>query len=344
MLTQTEATLNATVNPNGSTVSDCRFEYGTTTAYGSNALCSQSPGSGSTAVPVSAPLTGLGANTTYHFRISATNGGGPSHGSDQTLTTLPNQPTVATGAASAIAQTFATLNATVNPNGAVVTDCHFDYGLTTSYGSTVPCTMPPGSGTSAVAVSAPVEGLVGGATYFFRIVAANAGGTSLGAAQALTTQLPTTLTPQGPAPQGPAPQGPSSPPTRTSQASGAKLASTSLRATASGNISVTLTCPAGVSNFTGTITLKTLTAVVASTGHQAKRPRASILTLATGSFRFTGGCGATIRLHLSTKARRLLLHRRVLRARAIIVAHDSAGTTYTSQAIVTIRLASRRRG
>ena len=33
-VTQTSATLNATVNPNGGEVSECKFEYGTTTAYG----------------------------------------------------------------------------------------------------------------------------------------------------------------------------------------------------------------------------------------------------------------------------------------------------------------------
>jgi DNA-binding beta-propeller fold protein YncE len=39
---------------------------------------------------VSAAPTGLSANTTYHFRISATNAGGTSKGSDETLTTLPS--------------------------------------------------------------------------------------------------------------------------------------------------------------------------------------------------------------------------------------------------------------
>ena len=37
-VTQTAATLNATVNPNGGEVSECEFEYGTTTSYGKTAL------------------------------------------------------------------------------------------------------------------------------------------------------------------------------------------------------------------------------------------------------------------------------------------------------------------
>ncbi len=55
-----------------------------------------------------------------------------------------------TGSASSITQTSANLSATVNPNGAEVSDCKFEYGTTTAYGSTAPCSFLPGNGTSAV--------------------------------------------------------------------------------------------------------------------------------------------------------------------------------------------------
>jgi DNA-binding beta-propeller fold protein YncE len=87
-VTQTTATLNATVNPNGGTVGECTLEYGTTTAYGSIAPCLPSPGSGESPVAVSASVSGLSPNTTYHLRVSATNAAGTSKGSDETLKTI----------------------------------------------------------------------------------------------------------------------------------------------------------------------------------------------------------------------------------------------------------------
>ena len=127
---QTTATLNATVNPNGGEVSECKFEYGTTNSYGSSVVVRLAAGIGTSPVAVSASITGLTANTTYHFRISATNSSGTSKGSDETFKTLPNAPTVVTKAASSVTQTTATLNATVNPNGGEVSECKFEYGTT----------------------------------------------------------------------------------------------------------------------------------------------------------------------------------------------------------------------
>ena len=186
-VTQTSATLNAKVNPNGSEVSECKLEYGTTTSYGSSAPCTPAPGSGTSPVAVSAALSGLAQNTTYHFRIFAKNAGGASAGSDQTLTTTA--PIAVTEPASAVTQTSATVNATVNPNGIQVSECRFDYGPSTAYGQSAPCAQSPGSGTSPVAVSAALESLGEGTTYHFRIAATSAGGTSLGSDRTFATLL-----------------------------------------------------------------------------------------------------------------------------------------------------------
>ena len=188
-MTGNAATLHASVNPNGSEVSECKFEYGTTLSYGSSAPCSPSPGSGESPVAVSAAIGGLAANTTYHFRVFAKNAGGEATGSDRTFTTLGPPPTVVTEPASAVAQTSATANGTVNPNGFEVSDCHFEYGPTTAYGLSAPCAQSPGSGTSPVAVSAALESLSENAGYHFRVVATSANGTNVGSDRTFTTTL-----------------------------------------------------------------------------------------------------------------------------------------------------------
>jgi hypothetical protein len=77
------------VNPNGEEVSDCHFEYGVSEAYAFSTPCTSLPGAGESPVGVSAPVTGLSAKTTYHFRVVATNANGTSYGSDQTFATVP---------------------------------------------------------------------------------------------------------------------------------------------------------------------------------------------------------------------------------------------------------------
>jgi hypothetical protein len=93
---QTTATLNASVNPNGGEVTECKLEYGTTNAYGLTASCTPSPGTSTVAVSASLELLSLSEDTTYHFRISATNPGGTRTGADETFKTLPNPPAVVT--------------------------------------------------------------------------------------------------------------------------------------------------------------------------------------------------------------------------------------------------------
>ena len=87
-------------------------------------------------------------------------------------------PTVTTGKATNVAMGSATLNGTVNPNGASTT-YYFEWGLTSSYGNTTSA-QSAGSGTSNVAVSADLTGLTPETAYHYRLVATNSVGTSYG--------------------------------------------------------------------------------------------------------------------------------------------------------------------
>jgi len=100
---------------------------------------------------------------------------------------LQIKPTAVTQAASSRTASSAVLNATVDPNGAVVSGCTFEYGSTSSYGHSAPCSTLPGSGTNPVAVSATITGLTAKSTYHFRITATNPYGTGAGKGKSLKT-------------------------------------------------------------------------------------------------------------------------------------------------------------
>jgi len=326
----TSARLQGEVDPNGGEITVCRLEYGTSTVGESSVPCSPPPGSGTEPVSVAAQASGLDANSAYRFRISATNAGGTSVGVERAFSTLPEAPTVTTGAASSLTQSTASLNALVNPNGEQVTECKLEYGTTTSYGSSAPCDAQPGAGNSPVTVSASLAGLTAATSYHFRVVATNAQGTGEGRDQTFNTLLPTALQVQG---------------VSASQASKkgavpeAKLVSTSLTASSAGTVIVRVSCPTGESSCAGTVTLRTLSAVssgVTVSRHQKAKP--AILTLAVGAFKVAGGQARTVKLRLSSGARGLLAHTRVLRARATLLAHDPAGARDNTMMTVTIRM------
>jgi hypothetical protein len=89
-VSQISARLHATAAPSGEPLTDCHFEFGPSAEYGTSIPCPQLPpqkfpseANGRTAL-----VAGLGENTTYHYRIVATNSLGTSDGADETFTTL----------------------------------------------------------------------------------------------------------------------------------------------------------------------------------------------------------------------------------------------------------------
>lgn len=87
-ITDTSATVSATVTPGGSATS-VSIEYGTTTAYGDSVDATESPlTAGTSGASVSFALAELSPSTTYHYRIVAANALGTTNGTDQTFETL----------------------------------------------------------------------------------------------------------------------------------------------------------------------------------------------------------------------------------------------------------------
>ena len=98
-------------------------------------------------------------------------------------------PTVYTSSVSSITVSSATLNGSVNPNGATTT-AWFQWGTTPSYGYNT-TTSSLGSGTNSVAFNKSLTGLTASTYYYYRAVAQNSAGTSYEAQRSFTTASPT---------------------------------------------------------------------------------------------------------------------------------------------------------
>ncbi len=127
------------------------------------------------------------------------------------------------------------------------------------------------------------------------------------------------------------------PSVQTKPVPNATLAGSSALVNSSGALVLKVSCPVGESTCTGSITLRTLTAVSAAAGKKKK----AILTLGVGSFSVAGGKVKAVTVHLSSKGRALFARMHLLRARATVVAHDPAGGAHTTQVTLTLRPAKK---
>jgi len=116
--------------------------------------------------------------------------GGDAH--SLALVVSPPAPLATTVGATGITDTAATLHGNVNPNGSDST-ITFEFGLTDTYGSSIPATPPSLTGTTTTAATANPRGSLSGTTYHYRVVATSAGGTVNGEDMTFTTTTFATL-------------------------------------------------------------------------------------------------------------------------------------------------------
>ncbi|HEY1689973.1 MAG TPA: fibronectin type III domain-containing protein [Solirubrobacteraceae bacterium] len=104
----------------------------------------------------------------------------------------PKPPAAHTGAAETVSYASATLKGSLDPHGEA-TYYYFQYGPTVSYGGQT-ALAEAGAGTTAIKVSAPIEGLSPLTSYHYRLVAVSAAGTTLGEDRKLmTSKVPLSL-------------------------------------------------------------------------------------------------------------------------------------------------------
>ncbi len=191
------ATLNAKIDPD-ELASRYRFEYGETTAYGTEVpVGGEAIPAGEAPVAKSAVLSKLELGVTYHFRVVAENEAGVERGPDQTFTTIP-PANIDSESVSEVKATAATLQTEIDPLGHETT-YYFQYGRESCEANPAACTDVPaspgtniGSGEADVAGEETVQQLEPATTYYYRVLAINSLGTAKGAQHTFTTQAPAT--------------------------------------------------------------------------------------------------------------------------------------------------------
>jgi hypothetical protein len=173
-LASTSALLNGSLDPDG-VATDYYFEWGISTDYTQETPQETIPAaSGETPVNPT-PIENLQPGRTYHYRLVATNSLGTSYGPNRSFA-APASPRIASVWSNDVASTSAVLNATISPFG-YETAYYFEYGLTPSYGNTLP-EVSIGSVNETQSVSRQISSLQPGVTYHYRVVATNEWGTS----------------------------------------------------------------------------------------------------------------------------------------------------------------------
>ena len=169
--------LNGSFDPDGLETT-YKFRYGPTTEYGFE-TAAQPGGSGSGTVAVGTEVNSLPQGRVFHYQVVAENENGTTVGPDMTFRTA-STPDIEGVRASGIEPTSAVLHATINPVG-YATTYQFEYGPTPEYGQVAPAEgVAIGGGTSPVEVTRKLEGLQPGITYYYRVVAENQWGQTLG--------------------------------------------------------------------------------------------------------------------------------------------------------------------
>ena len=194
---ETGATLNGSVGTQTVALDDCDFEYVSDAAFRVSGFGDLSSGGSAPcgSVPVdlddhavSAPVSGLTANTDYRFRIVATNENGTVETPDGGFTTL-GPPLAETTGSPLRTTTTALLQGRVSPSNSP-TSFHFEYGSegpcsTSACASTEAVTA--GSGNVYQLASTEISELQPDTTYHYRIVADN-GQTAFGEDMIVTTR------------------------------------------------------------------------------------------------------------------------------------------------------------
>jgi hypothetical protein len=344
-ITYQSATLHGTVNPEGHDTT-YYFDYGSSQYALSGVYSVLDAGSGTSPVQVSRTLTNINAGEQYYWRLVAVNADGTRNTTLGTFTTKLPPPIATTAGPGNLTTTSVDLNGQFESQG-LATTYHFDYGPTTSYGSST-SEQDGGNPGSYTNVTQSISGLTSGKTYHYRFVATNSSGTTYGADGTFTTYAPSTPAGGSPTPTTPTPTtqttqtptvqattsttaGPTPPATAATTSAPAMVVATnaSLSTILAHGMRATVSCDGGC------LVLGSIVAPAALAKKYKLGPGNTVI--GKGTLTLAHGGMHTIVLHVSSTARKRLRHVKSLKLTLQLVVSDASGKTHKLTRAITIR-------
>ena len=196
-VTERSVQLNGRVNPSEMLDTYQWFEWGIVGRADVYETNHNQTWGGNVLANTSAALVGLAPATQYFYRQISENGRGRDVGQTGYVTTKPLVSAlrpiviVTTNDAVSVGDSVATLRGYISPHGNSATKVWFEWGMTTRMENGTP---EQGAWGDSVTVSAPVNSLMPGTLYYFRVVAENEQGRSYGLLKVFsTTGTPVTV-------------------------------------------------------------------------------------------------------------------------------------------------------
>lgn len=169
----TNVTLSAYLTSYNKDITDIVFEYGTLD-YENNISTNPSQINASSSNHVSATITNLDANLNYYYRLKAMHNGQAIY-SEERVFNFSRNIIIVNGTIEEPQTNSLKLKGLINCQGAYLTNIHFEYGVTNSFGSLITGTPNFAYGYNTNLISGLINNPLAKQTYYYRLVATNNG-------------------------------------------------------------------------------------------------------------------------------------------------------------------------
>ena len=168
-----DVTLSAYLTSYSQGITDIVFEYGTLD-YENNISTNPSQVNANSTAPVSSTITDLDTNLNYYYRLKAIHNGEVIY-SEESVFNFSGDIIMVTGTIEESQTNALELRGLINSYGVYLTDIHFEYGFTDSFGSSVAGTPNYAYGYNTNLITGLINNPLPNQTYYYRLVASNNG-------------------------------------------------------------------------------------------------------------------------------------------------------------------------